>query len=87
MSDNVMKLSRLRDRCQHNKYIVDPSLNTVECGLCGKALNPMWVLEELATKESRLHGMLDDLKMKINKASSKLRCKCEHCKKMTRIER
>ena len=34
--------------------LVDPELDTVECGKCGEKLNPMFVLQEIANKDNSL---------------------------------
>ena len=73
--------------CRHSNFIVDVSLQEVECGKCGQKLNPMFVIERMANEESRERGLIKELKEEIEKSRSKMRCKCEHCKKMTRIAR
>lgn len=84
--DNVINLKH-DFSCSHNKFVLDEKLNTVECGICGKELNPIWVLKKISHSESRLNRTLDLLIDKIEKCKNKLRCKCQHCKKMTRIEK
>ena len=79
--------SRFSDRCVHNKFVIDQSLNTVTCGSCGKELNPMWVLSQLCRKEASAWDHLEYLEKQAEKAKDKNRCKCEHCKKMTRIHK
>lgn len=86
MQDRVIQRS-FKQVCQHNKYLVDESLNTVECGLCGKELNPMWVLQQFVNSENRAIMNINQLNKIAEKADKKNRCKCEHCKKMTRIQR
>lgn len=86
MPDSVLKLVS-HGQCQHNKFEVDPTLNYVSCGLCGENLNPMWVLARLCSKESRFNLHLEYLEETVEKADKKNRCKCEHCKKMTQIQR
>lgn len=86
MSDKILHLkNKYRPNCSHNKFIVDPQLSTVECGLCGEKLNPMWVLEQYAKGESRLFNQLYTLKSEIEISKSKVRCKCKHCGKITSI--
>lgn len=86
MSEKVV-VRRHDFSCSHNKYVIDERLNIVECGICGKELNPMWVLKQIADGESRFSRTLDSLKEKIEKTKNKLRCKCQHCGKITRISR
>jgi hypothetical protein len=72
-------------RCQHNRYLIDEKLSYVECALCGEHLNPMWVIGQFCNAEARAMRRLEDLKIKVEKAASKNRCKCEKCGKMTRV--
>lgn len=88
MSDwAVLRLNKFSIRCQHNNFIVAPSLNTVECGICGKELNPIWVLEQLCNKESRANRRVQQLQQMADAAIKMNRCKCEHCNQMTRIKK
>jgi hypothetical protein len=87
MSDLILKINRFSTRCRHNKYIVDPRLNVVECGICGDQLNPMWVLEQLCNQEQRAYQRLQSLNEQADKAEAKNRCKCEKCGEMTRIQK
>lgn len=73
--------------CQHNKYIVDERLEYVECALCGEKLNPMWVMSQLCLLEARYNMRLKHLGKLCEKAGKKNHCKCEHCGKMTKIQR
>ena len=86
MSDQIIK-KRFSPRCAHNKFIIDDSLTTVECGICGYQLNPIWVIDQLRFQESRYSMAMEEIKKTLEKAKAKTRCKCEHCKKMTRIVR
>jgi len=74
-------------KCRHNKFLIDPQLGYVECGICGEKLNPMWVLEQLCSEEARYYKHLEALTELAKKAEKKNRCKCEHCKKMTKIQK
>ena len=73
--------------CQHNKFIYDPSLEYVECGICGERLNAVWVISQLAHREARANVRLKYLEKLCEKADKKNKCKCEHCGKMTNIQR
>lgn len=73
--------------CRHNKYILNEQLNTVKCGICEKELNPIWVLTQFVNAESRYFMNIEALEKTAEKAKKKNRCKCEHCQKMTRIQR
>lgn len=81
------KANIFADKCIHNRYLIDTKKNYVECSICGDHLNPMWVLEQLCYEEARVWKNLDFLKKRVEKTKDKLRCKCQHCQKMTRIER
>ena len=86
MNDNIMQ-RKFSNRCRHNKYIIDTSLNTVECGICHNELNPIWVFEQFVNRENRFEMRLAHLEKMAKKADVKNSCKCMHCKKMTRIQR
>ena len=83
--DGVFK--RTYRECMHGSYIVDETLNQVECGKCKKTLNPMWVLNELARTESNNRYRLADVKRELKETENKMHCKCDKCGKMTRIAR
>jgi hypothetical protein len=75
--------------CQHgpkgNTYIVDEPEGTVECGLCHKSLNPLWVMLQLANEESYWIYHARDLRVLLTKYEARRRCKCRNCGKMTDI--
>ena len=83
--DNIMKRSGDYFGCRHSKFLVDETLDYVECGLCGKHLNPMWVLGQLCSRESLAQQRVDSLHEIAKNIEGKVRTKCQHCKKMTRI--
>ncbi len=76
-----------RHRCTHSKFILYESLNTIECGICGEKLNPIWVLSQYCNRESRFNMEIERLKKVADKADKKNRCKCEKCGEMTIIQR
>jgi len=86
ISENVIALKR-SFKCAHNKFVVDPELDYVECGICGERLNPIWVICEFANREHRANQRIRALNEIAEKAIQKNRCKCEHCGKMTRIQK
>ena len=86
MSEKVINLTKW-PTCRHSNFLVDVSLQEVECGKCGQKLNPMFVIERMANEESRGRSLLTELQEDIEKSKNKMRCKCEHCQKMTRIQR
>ncbi len=73
--------------CAHNKLQVDQKLGYVKCGLCGEQLNPIWALAQFCKKEARANREVERLLALAEKAEKKNRCKCQHCGKMTRIQR
>jgi hypothetical protein len=86
--DNILnKVSLFQSKCRHGKYVIDRSLNKIECGLCNKELDPIWLLSEFANSESNIRRELDHLNELNKKAKKKNRCKCEKCGEMTRIQR
>ena len=74
-------------KCNHSNYLVDTSLQEVECGKCGKKLNPMYVIEQMCNAESQQRHRLSELKKEVENTELKMKCKCQHCKQMTRIQR
>lgn len=84
MNDSVM-IRAPRFKCAHNKFVLDPTLAHVECGICGEKLNPMWVIEQYANREHRAWMRIFELDKIAEKAVKKDRCKCEKCGEMTRI--
>ena len=87
IKNNVLKQIEWSKQCRHNRFIVDDTLNEVVCGICGDRLNPMWVLSELCGNEHRAAQRLKTLEDMAEKTKNKIRCKCEHCGKMTKIHR
>lgn len=87
MSANEFVLKKITPECRHNRFHIDETLNFVKCGLCGEHLNPIWVIAQLANRESRARRTVSELEHLAKKTEQKLRCKCEHCGNMTRIQR
>jgi hypothetical protein len=74
-------------KCWHEKgpFIVDTTLATVECGMCKEKLNPMWVLDFLARKETHWHSMRARYAEEMARLAARSKTKCQHCHKITRI--
>jgi hypothetical protein len=87
MSDEPVIKRAYGFKCQHNKFLYDPKLAYVECGICKEKLNPIWVIEQLSSREARANMQLDGINKQVEKAKKKNRCKCEHCGKLTRIQK
>ncbi len=75
------------NKCQHNKFIIDESLDRVKCGICGDYLSPMWVIKYYSLAENRLFNQIHALQTIAEKAEAKNRCKCEKCGQITRIQK
>ncbi len=72
-------------RCRHSQVVLDQKLDTVECAKCGERLNPVWVLAQLADKETELRRRFSVSKALAEEVQNKTKCACEHCGKMTKI--
>lgn len=77
------------EKCGHlfTTYIVDETKAHVECGACHTPLNPMWVLKMLATEDRRSAEAVERAKKVNQRLEERLRVKCDHCHKMTRIRK
>lgn len=78
------------NQCTHKgPYIVDRKLGSVECGDCGALLNPIYVLEVLASKEAYWNMRQRDLGKYLNELNKEIegrqRTRCTHCGNMTAI--
>jgi hypothetical protein len=78
-----------RTACQHygGPYLVNDTYTEVTCGQCKQKINPMWVLQQLAQKETRWHETRRQYQEEMKRLSERSKTKCEHCKQMTRISR
>ena len=76
-----------RDKCYHEQFVVDQAKAEVECGTCGERLNPMWVLQQLTARDSRFHDAHRIYNETMKRLDERVRTKCDHCGKMTRIRR
>lgn len=86
--DSVIKaVSRFSSRCAHSSFLFDPSFGYVTCAICSKHLDPMWVIGQFCNEEERMNYQLASLEESVKKTKDKLRCKCEHCGKITKIVR
>ena len=72
-------------KCRHPHFEVDEKLAEVTCRACGEKMNPMWVLIQIAYNERMLADRLLSLRTECRLLEGRVRTKCEHCKKMTRI--
>lgn len=79
-------------KCRHwefsgAQYIVDEALAEVTCSLCNEKLNPMWVLNQIAKRESRMLQAHERYVDEMKRLKERSRTKCDSCGKMTRISR
>lgn len=68
-----------RCRCQHLRFVIDESLDAVECADCGDRLSPMWVLKQLAFKESWLAQRRDFFRKQVAALQERTKFKCGKC--------
>ena len=101
MDDNITRIGRRtprhddgrtlvsvpRSECGHPRFIVDEKKAEVECSECGERLNPIWVLRQIATKESILYERRRVLQTLVRQLAEKVRYKCRHCGKMNDMSR
>lgn len=73
--------------CTHRTatFIVDESLEEVQCGDCGAKLNAHWVLRQLCEKESRWRRKYEEYRDAVADIKDRTRTKCVHCEQMTPI--
>lgn len=96
---NVIVLSEVinkyrADKCQHRQLIIDQDLNDVECASCHAKLNPISMLARFANEQTlwfnrgqQYQKYIKELNELDHQLAHKHRCKCEHCGKMTKIDR
>lgn len=73
--------------CPHTVVRVDGKLWLVKCEKCGEQVDPIQFLVDLANEERSHTYRVNDLVKEEEKVKGKMRCKCEHCGKITRIVR
>jgi len=73
--------------CSHlmATYIVSEADAEVTCGRCNGKVNPMWVLAQLARDDRRMHETQAAAKRASERRAERVRTKCDHCGRMTRI--
>ncbi len=67
-------------------YYVNRAEAEATCSRCGTKLNPMWVLEQLATHDRRYAEQQKAAKAAQERLDERRRTKCQHCGQMTRIK-
>jgi hypothetical protein len=71
--------------CQHGNFLVDEKMGEVECGRCKAKLNPIWVLMQIAIEDRVLRDQWASLKAEIELMKPRLKTRCDHCGKLTKI--
>ena len=73
--------------CRHGRFLVDERLAEVECAECHENLNPMWVLRQLANRESQQAQKRDHLRKLVKQLGDRVRYKCRACGEMNDMAR
>lgn len=85
-SPKALKLvNRISYKCLHKKIAIDPTLAECTCRDCGERLNPIEVLRRMANEESQLMQRIMHLEGLEKKIERKIKTKCQHCGRMTKI--
>jgi len=89
LSDEKMLRTVNFDRkCDHRgTFLIDESLEHVECAICKERLSPMFVLRMLAVEETKWHEAKKRYSDEMRRLSERQRTKCRHCGQMTTISR
>jgi ribosomal protein S27E len=75
-------------KCSHfGPFAIDQKATEVTCKKCGEKVSPMYVLHMLAMSETRWHEAQKRYQDEMKRLNERNRTKCQHCSKMTRIER
>lgn len=72
-------------KCLHQQFEVDSDKAEVTCAQCKEKLNPMYVLNKLANKETQWHVFFQRYQEELRRLNERSHTKCIHCGKMTRI--
>lgn len=77
-------------KCPHKgPFIIDKALATVECNDCGALLNPLYVLELMAYRETYWNMRQRDLSKYLSELNKEIedrtKTRCTHCGNMTAI--
>lgn len=90
-STSVQKKNKTYHDCEHKRVYVSEDSPYLECRDCGKDLDPIWFLRNLATKENYAKCLYESLKRNKEDLEKKIsemnKFHCEHCKRFSRIDR
>jgi hypothetical protein len=86
------------DACDHHAVMLDGRLvevtyllregeTEVECSHCATRLEPMWVLNQMAQRESRYRRTVERCHEALNRLAERSKTRCECCGQMTSISR
>lgn len=79
------KLTFVNGKVVRANYLIREGETEVECGLCGKHIDPMFVLLNLANQETSWIRNRQAYQEEAKRLQNRRRTKCEHCRKITRI--
>lgn len=68
-------------------YLIRDGETELECGICGQRLDPMFVLKQLARKESQWRHAREVYAEEMKRLDERRATKCKECGKMTPISR
>jgi hypothetical protein len=68
-------------------YLIREGETEVECSQCGTRLEPMWVLNQMAARESRYRRTVERCHEALNRLAERSKTRCECCGQMTGISR
>lgn len=68
-------------------YLLREGETDVECSHCGTRLDPMWVLIQMARRESRYRRTVERCHEALQRLDERSKTRCECCGEMTTITR
>lgn len=75
--------------CDHSNIEIDPTLWAIRCADCGKILDPIGWMVDMAKEERITQFKINELRKEYDKLCEEIkqknRCKCEYCGHMTHI--
>jgi hypothetical protein len=68
-------------------YLIREGETEVECSHCGTRLDPMWVLNQMAKRESRYRRTVERCHEALRRLDERSKTRCDCCGEMTSISR
>ena len=68
-------------------YAIRKGETEVECSNCATKLDPMWVLTQIAHKESHWNRSRERYQEEMQRLNERSRTKCQNCGHITKISR